>query len=432
MKKRILSLLLALATALSIIALSACELNTGSTKRPKDSATPEDSAEFVDDGRVGSGTYDDPYIVRDRETLESVRTNDGEGVYFRMVKSIDLSVEPFEAFNPFEDFLGNFDGGNNYIYNFFVTDKSHSDIGLFRQNHGVIANLKISSTEDKGYSIGVSLGFQKVRVGGLVAVNYGKVINCGADKVNIDISATYKTSSNQIVALYVGSLIGVSPEGSEVRNCFAINNTLRGNSKNSGSSTIYGFGYDACMYSGGLAGLVNGNIQHCYAYGNVINGGANAQDSVYGYLGGLAGCLNTETAKALIAYSNSFSRDFTHKYSSATLSVKVGNVVGKNSYSMFYVFGKTGDTPGIAGEMGTNYYCQQIDLETFKDIGIFKEEGVWALDVKTEEIEGEEGQEPTPVETVNVAFNEKSRYVFEKPEEEQLPDDSDSSSGEEE
>ncbi|MBO4323358.1 MAG: hypothetical protein J5836_01725, partial [Clostridia bacterium] len=350
----------------------------------------------IDENRPGSGTWEDPYNIRTYEDLHSLRQKDAEGVYFKLLNDIDLEGVTLQ---PYEDFYGNFDGGNHYIYNFSIVYGVYPEIGLFRKNHGSIANLKLSALGEGKCYIGVIPDRQTVSCGALVGDNFGNVYNCSVENAEIRVNSSYNTGSDGATTINIGGLIG-KVSGGEVKGCYAVNNIVYGNAKNeSGTESSF----SACVYAGGLIGSSDSSVSHCYAYGNSLEANAYAYYKTSGYtyyygktyeqLGGVIGKVNGSTVIALIGYENEFKVTYTSGAGSlssyyGSYSYNFGEAVGYNSGTLQYVYGKTSDSTSVAGYAGTSYYCEQIDISNFNKLPIISGEGIWGLDVKTVEVEG--------------------------------------------
>ncbi len=343
---------------------------------------------------TGNGTFEEPYAIRNRTDLHYIRQKDGEGVYFAICNDIDLSGAPFE---PFEDFYGNLDGGNCYIYNFYSLDGNFENIGFFRQNHGVIANVKMaSSDENKKCYIDVTTSFETVRCGMLVGDNYGDVHNCSLENAELKVLSQFDPGANKNLNVYIGGLVGYCSAG-KIERCYSVNSNIYGKAYREG---LY---YSAITNLGGVVGGNNSEVSHCFAYGNSIKGvtdGAVRTDAII-RLGGVIGVIHADSsATALIGYDNSF--EYEHHRTYTTMEASIGQAVGRNEGSMKFVYSKYGEEIDFAGVKGTNIYCEQIDLSHITEMPIFMEEGCWT--VITDEETGE----------YQVAFNEKSNYKFEK------------------
>lgn len=174
MKKRVISLLLALVLAVSLLPTAAWA---------------------AEDTLKGSGTADDPYLIEDAEDLAKVT---GSG-HYALANDIDLTDTKYagKSITPAlsDAFSGTFDGNGHTISGLCINTKSKNGVGLFGTVNGAsIQNLKV-----EGSVTGTNSGF----VGGIV----GKVQNCATIK-NCSFTGTVantKTSGSNVAA---GGIVG--------------------------------------------------------------------------------------------------------------------------------------------------------------------------------------------------------------------------------
>lgn len=174
MKKRVISLLLALVLALGLLPTAAWA---------------------AEDTLKGSGTADDPYLIEDAEDLAKVT---GSG-HYALANDIDLTDTKYagKSITPAlsDAFSGTFDGNGHTISGLCINTKSKNGVGLFGTVNGAsIQNLKV-----EGSVTGTNSGF----VGGIV----GKVQNCATIK-NCSFTGTVantKTSGSNVAA---GGIVG--------------------------------------------------------------------------------------------------------------------------------------------------------------------------------------------------------------------------------
>ena len=116
-------------------------------------------------GFMGSGTYEDPYLINSAEDLIkfSDAVNNGNSfndIYFRQTADIDLqnygSFEPIGELNSGYMFSGIYDGGCHKISNLYINanDLDCSFVGLFGKLGGVVMNLGIESGRIYGDYVG--------------------------------------------------------------------------------------------------------------------------------------------------------------------------------------------------------------------------------------------------------------------------------------
>ena len=316
MKKKILSLLLALCLVMALVPMTvfaedAQNINVwdGST-----------AAAFAG----GTGTAEDPYQIANGAELAYLASsvNSGKtytGKNFVLTANIDLNGLPWTPIgNSFSDallegsnyriFAGNFDGKGYTISNVSIGSETaplEADVfGLFGATAGKISNLNLDTVSIHGIakiaSIGAVIGF----AGGLVGYSGGYIENCHVTGLTMDMSAP----SNVYAAAYcVGGLVGVLDETQLINECSVSGSITEKAGKGSIGGLIGELGKAAKItYSrsdvtvnvkadsrgganvGGFIGKGNGKtdaeriIRNCYATGNVTGGA---------YTGGFAGGL---------------------------------------------------------------------------------------------------------------------------------------------
>lgn len=203
MKKRVISLLLALVLALGLLPAVAWAAGT----KP----------------RRGSGTEADPYLIGTAEELEWFRDHvngDENGASHRTdcaKLTNDITLGSWTPFAPGDGdirnaFGGTFDGNNHIIKNLTVTNGD----GLFASVCGAtIKNLKVEGTVSNNDSTGV---------GGIVGKTQGKVTikNC-AFSGNV-------SSENKKRSAGVGGIVGIVNKGTlQLENCYSTADVRSGN-----------------------------------------------------------------------------------------------------------------------------------------------------------------------------------------------------------
>ena len=264
-------------------------------------ATPAYTFEVVPEG-TGSGTEDDPYLIRTPEDMVGMKAKAplASETWFKVVNNIDMStVTTWEPVN--------FDNG--------FTRRVHFD-----GNHKTISNFHMEGANNYYSLFGVFNGSIK-------------------NTVFKDCSVTYNGTANTPIGL-VGGWIGISNASftGEVNDVHAINCTVH---------------HPLGGHTGGIGGSANGaTITNCTFEGKVISDGAgrvggligNAEKNVftmkdcsfdgtvertstsltdYKYTGGLLGMMATGNADYSITYP-----DVSGCKSSGKLIVGSGNAVG--------------------------------------------------------------------------------------------------------
>ena len=240
----------------------------------------------------GSGTADDPYIIKTKEQLNNVRYEANS--YYKLVANIDLENMEWEPIGGGTSpaFTGNFDG-NGYTISNLKINKSSIYLGLFGYISGAIVkninlkNVSITGVSNIGGIVGMAYSSSIVNcnlfgtstinssgscVGGLVGYIYG----CKLEKC----SAIVQISGNVTSAGGLVGYCGPSSSGnSTVTKCNATANIISSSEAiggligNASSSTItesYAIGQvKGKIKVGGLVGISSATFNNCYTLCNV-------------------------------------------------------------------------------------------------------------------------------------------------------------------
>jgi len=193
----------------------------------------------------GSGTAEDPWLIRTPENLDSIRYflgAENDDKYFKQIADINLGVAPWNEGKGWEpigyydnEFKGSYNGESRYniIRNLTINDTTKSSASLF----GVVKDAEIAHVHFEGVNITGLMG-----CGALTGTSINSTIrNCSVDYGSIH---GYENE--------IGGLIGSSIEDS-ISCCY---------------SSVDVEGLDNI---GGLIGVAFGNcsIENCYSQGNV-------------------------------------------------------------------------------------------------------------------------------------------------------------------
>ena len=369
MKKKILSLLLALCLVMALVPMTAFAEDAQNIN-VWDGST---AAAFAG----GTGTAEDPYQIANGAELAYLASsvNSGETYEeknFVLTANIDLNGLPWTPIaNSFSDallggsdyrvFAGNFDGNGYTISNVSIgseTTPFESDVfGLFGATEGKISNLNLDTVSIHGItkiaSIGAVVGF----AGGLVGSSGGSIENCHVTGLTMDMSAP---SNVYAAAYWVGGLVGAL-DGTQLINECSVSGSI---TENAGKGSIGGLigelGKAAKItYSrsnvtvnvkadsrgganvGGFIGKGNGKtdaetvIRNCYATGNITGGAYTG-----GFAGGLWGlniknCYATgnvsQAAAAMASFVGTDASDSAY-YGSITNCFTTGSVTGSSPF----------------------------------------------------------------------------------------------------
>jgi hypothetical protein len=241
----------------------------------------------------GSGTENDPYLIRTAEQLNAIGTAQSDwSKHFQLRADIDLSEYAGSAFNIIgtgavnESFSGLFDGNDHTISNFNLRSTRQNYTGLFGYVTGHVKNLELINPDvfSQGSHVGALVGYVDFGiitschakgasvsgddyVGGLIGTCKARVYNSNSTGSVVGDSlvggligrvtdGTINTSYSKATVsghTEIGGLVGrTSDEAAIVSNCYATGN-VNGDS-----------------YVGGLVGQVErGRIFNCYSAGNV-------------------------------------------------------------------------------------------------------------------------------------------------------------------
>ncbi len=270
----------------------------------------------------GAGTSANPYQIANATQLKTLQTNvnggtNYSGQYFKLTANIDLSESEWTPIGTAaKPFKGNFDGDGKTIKGLYINQPATNDVGLFGYlSSATVSNVGVTTKANGvkgGTNVGILAGSQ----------NGGTITNC---------YVMGTVSGNDVT----GGLVGNQPGGTPtVAQCFAIVDVTGGTGING---------------SGGLIGVVRGNLSNSYAWGDVKGVGA-----VSGLVGTIStnGVVNTCYAAGSVISTASpkvggLTGSITQTSSRLKNSVAVNNsVIGGNAVGR--VIGYTQySTPGI-------------------------------------------------------------------------------------
>ena len=373
MKKKLLSILLALSLLLTLLPTVAL------------------AADGAWDGSIatafagGTGTESDPYQIADGAQLAYLASevNKGqpyENACFVLTKDIDLGNHDWTPIgNSFSDalfggtdysvFAGNLDGKGHTVSNISIGTEGaplESDVfGLFGVTGGKLSNLNLDGVTICGTAKNVS-GYVIGLAGALSGSASGPVENCHVT----NLSMTMKTpDSGRAAAYWIGGLVGAL-DGRYIDECSVSGKITETSGKGSIGGLIGELGRAAKItYShadvaldvkpdyygganvGGLIGKGNGEkdpetvISNCYATGNVTGGA---------YSGGFAGSLwglNIKNCYATGDVTGAFASMATFAGTDAPAAYAYGSVT--NCYTTGAVVGTASSTYAFAYQDAT-------------------------------------------------------------------------------
>ena len=237
---------------------------------------------------TGSGSEDDPYQIGSAEDFAAITWQNSSG-YFKLTDNITVT-KPCDA-----TFKGTFDGDGHTVT--LQLDVTSGNAGLFAKtgSGAVIKNVIVDANVTSSV---YSYTSQYYGVAGLVGYVDGKttIDHCG-------VTGTVKgTSTSSSYAAYIGGLIGVISDKCEITNSY-VSATVENANKNKDS------------YTGGFLGRTSStytlSVTDCYASGDVTAAGGRA--------GGFTG---------YVYCSNSNKHTYINCYAAGTVKASAGNGFG--------------------------------------------------------------------------------------------------------
>ena len=372
MKKRIGSVLLALALCLSLLPATALAEGEGDTE----SGTTTPSA-AMPSYSGGSGTEADPWLISTADDLKTLAgtVNNGEDYedqYFIITDDIDLqNVSWTPIGDGTNDFCGTFDGQGNTIFNVAigtVEDPLQAEVfGLFGSLSGTIQNLNLDTLSINGLPA-FSSPYLIAYAGALVGYAGGVIENCHSTNASVIIHTPSDSAMHKMYG--IGGLMGYAARGSQISEC-SVSGSIKDLTGIDGmvGGFIGGMGETATIkYSradvalnvksdayganvGGFIGAVNGNsnpatiISNCYATGNVTGGSYSG-----GFAGSLVG-LNIKNCYATGDVTGAFASMATFAGTDAPAAYAYGSVT--NCYTTGKVVGTASSTYAFAYQDAT-------------------------------------------------------------------------------
>ena len=344
MKKKLLSILLALSLLLTLLPTAALAADGGAW-----------------DGSIatafagGTGTESDPYQIADGAQLAYLASevNKGqpyENACFVLTADIDLGNHDWTPIgNSFSDalfggtdysvFAGNLDGKGHTVSNISIGTEGaplESDVfGLFGVTGGKLSNLNLNGVTICGTAKNVS-GYVIGLAGALSGSASGPVENCHVANLSLTVSTP---DSGRAAAYWIGGLIGELGRAAKITYSHA-DVALDVKPDYYGGANV-----------GGLIGKGNGEkdpetvISNCYATGNVTGGA---------YSGGFAGSLwglNIKNCYATGDVTGAFASMATFAGTDAPAAYAYGSVT--NCYTTGAVVGTASSTYAFAYQDAT-------------------------------------------------------------------------------
>lgn len=223
---------------------------------------------------AGSGTKDDPYRITSAEDFAEMPSSNS-GKYFKLTEDIEVNA-PYA-----NEFRGNFDGdGCTIAFNY--TGTSNGNVGLFSTTNGATIENTTVAAQIK-VSVGGSYGAAGLvgKIGGTTTIK-----NCGVYG-KIENTVTGKQSN-------VGGIVGYINSKTTIENCYSAAEISVSNSRDTAfTGGIAGYSYDTL------------NVTNSYVCGTISN--TTGKGATSGFVGDLKTNYN-------------YKANFTNCYIAATVS----------------------------------------------------------------------------------------------------------------
>ena len=233
---------------------------------------------------AGSGSQDDPYLIGSAEDFAAITWQNSSG-YFKLTDNITVT-KPCDA-----TFKGTFDGDGHTVT--LTLNVTSGNAGLFGETGGgaVIKNLTVDA------DVTSTAGSNYAATAGLVGKVSGSttVENCG-------VTGTASNTSTSSSPVYVGGLIGYLTGNCTVTNSYS--QATVSNTNSASSSSTGGF-------LGKTSNYYTLTVKNCYSSGDVT---ANK-----GYAGGFTG---------YVYCSSSYKHTYENCYAAGTVTASAGNGFG--------------------------------------------------------------------------------------------------------
>lgn len=287
---------------------------------------------------AGSGSQDDPYLIGSAEDFAAITWQNSSG-YFKLTDNITVT-KPCDA-----TFKGTFDGDGHTVT--LTLNVTSGNAGLFGETGGgaVIKNLTVDA------DVTSTAGSNYAATAGLVGKVSGSttVENCG-------VTGTASNTSTSSSPVYVGGLIGYLTGNCTVTNSYS--QATVSNTNSASSSSTGGF-------LGKTSNYYTLTVKNCYSSGDVT---ANK-----GYAGGFTGyvycspsykhiyenCYAAGTVQVTGASSNACGFAYSYAYSGYTFTKcyynNSANTSGCNRSDAGIAGKTTDDLKALASELGEAY-----------------------------------------------------------------------------
>lgn len=219
---------------------------------------------------IGLSTVDGKTIIIKEAKHINIVNNipNAENLNFVLETDIDCNIAGDSWYGSIENYYGEFDGNYHSIKNLDFSSTQPGNFGLFKNNKGVIKNLRIEDSYVRIYGERYSNGIEVSSYGLLCGVNYGEIDNCSVKDTFIHKATGYRGG-----VTYVGGLVGINENG-KITCCEFVNEKTADRNKWGNKIFNYSIYVDAqssimgnpssCFYVGGICGqTINGEISNC-------------------------------------------------------------------------------------------------------------------------------------------------------------------------
>mgnify|MGYP004661943595 CR=1 FL=1 len=312
-----------------------------------------DGTSVAESYESGTGTAEDPYIIKTAAQLKYMQTQYSgtksttyaKGVYFKLAASLDMSNG---TWTPIANrgvntnsgwcyFGGNFDG-NGYTVKIASGEASSNAVGLFEGVSGTVKNLVIAGSA-KGSTRAGALAY---------TADAGFVIE------NVKSFATISTTSAK--EAYVGGILGMTKATGTIKNC-----------------ANYGDVSAQAKYCGGIIGWTNNklDISDCVNYGNVTCGN-NGAGGIMGWEASTGGSTYTNCAN----YGTIVGLAYVGGIAGGSCAATVKNCVNYGDINLADGVEGSANNKGFAGIVGWTVNNSQIsscanygDINGYTNVG---------------------------------------------------------------
>ena len=210
------------------------------------------SNDYFDIGRLGKGTKESPYKIKNVEELQQIVQSMGimkrSDFYIEQTADIDMAGKDMVPIGTCtESFSGHYDGGGHVISNIVMQHYEGQSMGLFNNISGTVERLGIVNSTFKAVS-------QVTRVGAFAGKMMGNGVlrNCFVAGSTVDF--------NNTAGVVVGALVGEQTDASRIESCYGFKNKVTGQE-------------DGPKHFGHVVGYIGSNaaIDNAYTDGTMLS-----------------------------------------------------------------------------------------------------------------------------------------------------------------